>query len=97
MLLVGTAVIVAALAAVAGLVARHRPRPGLMVIAGLGVIGLLAVVTAPVFTPVDLLAPAAATGVGLGVFGWLHRLARPADRDTGTGRAGRRAARRPGR
>ena len=78
-LLAGTAVIVAALAAVAGLVARHRPRPGLMVIAGLGVIGLLAVVTAPVFTPVDLLAPAAATGVGLGVFGGLHRLARPAD------------------
>jgi DMSO/TMAO reductase YedYZ molybdopterin-dependent catalytic subunit len=74
-LLSGMAVVIAIVAALAGLAGRRRARPGLAVVAVLGLLGIAAVVAAPVFTPVDLVAPAVALGVGLGVFAGLHALA----------------------
>jgi DMSO/TMAO reductase YedYZ molybdopterin-dependent catalytic subunit len=75
-LLTGMAVVIAAVAALAGLVGRRRPARGLVVVALLGLLGLAAVVAAPVFAPADLVAPAVALLAGLAVFAGLHRLAR---------------------
>ncbi|MGH3588819.1 MAG: molybdopterin-dependent oxidoreductase, partial [Pseudonocardia sp.] len=87
-LLAGMAVVIAAVAAGAGLAARRRIAPGLVVVAVLGVLGLAAVVSAPVFTPADLAAPVVALVVGLVVFAGLHALAvrahHPARPDSGT-------------
>jgi DMSO/TMAO reductase YedYZ molybdopterin-dependent catalytic subunit len=74
-LLAGMAVVIAVVAAVAGLASRRRSGPGLVVVAALGVLGLAAVVFAPVFTPWDLVAPVVALAVGLVVFAGLHALA----------------------
>jgi DMSO/TMAO reductase YedYZ molybdopterin-dependent catalytic subunit len=74
-LLSGMAVVIALVAALAGLLARRRAAPGLAVVAALGLLGLGAVLVAPVFAPVDLVAPAVALAVGLGVFAGLHALA----------------------
>jgi DMSO/TMAO reductase YedYZ molybdopterin-dependent catalytic subunit len=74
-LLGGMAVVIAIGAALAGLAARRRAAPGIVVVAVLGVLGLAAVVFAPVFSPVDLIAPAVSLVVGVSVFAWLHRLA----------------------
>src|SRR3954468_12595286 len=59
-LLSGMAVVIAIVAALAGLAAHRRARPGLAVVAVLGLLGIAAVVATPVFTPVDLVAPAVA-------------------------------------
>ncbi|HWM58455.1 MAG TPA: molybdopterin-dependent oxidoreductase [Pseudonocardia sp.] len=74
-LLSGMAVVLAGIAAVAGLVSRRRPEPGTAVITALGLAGCAAVIFAPAFTAVDLLAPVVALGVGVAVFRVLHRLA----------------------
>ncbi|MEJ3651472.1 molybdopterin-dependent oxidoreductase [Actinomycetes bacterium KLBMP 9759] len=75
LLQVGVAVAVASVAALAGVASRRGPTPGLVVIGGLGAAGLAAVATAPAFGLADLVAPAVATAVGLGAFGWLYGLA----------------------
>ncbi|WP_246106373.1 molybdopterin-dependent oxidoreductase [Pseudonocardia kunmingensis] len=76
-LLAGMAVVIAVVAALAGLASRRRPGPGVVVVAVLGVLGFVAVLFAPVFAPVDVLAPTAALVVGVGVFRWLHARALP--------------------
>ncbi len=79
-LLAGMAVAIAVVAAVAGLASRRRSGPGLVVVTALGVLGLAAVVFAPVFAPLDLVAPVVALAVGLVVFAGLHAVATRADR-----------------
>lgn len=72
-LLGGMAVVIGLIAAVfVGIASRRTPRVGVTVITVLGVFGLLAVVNAPVFAPLDLLAPVVALGVGVGSFQLLH-------------------------
>ncbi|WP_232665605.1 molybdopterin-dependent oxidoreductase [Pseudonocardia sp. TRM90224] len=87
LLQVGVAVAVAAVAALAGIVSRRGPGPGLAIIGGLGLAGLAAVVAAPAFGLADLVAPIVAAAVGLAVFALLHGLARTAraGRPTGAG------------
>ncbi|MGQ0481617.1 MAG: molybdopterin-dependent oxidoreductase [Pseudonocardia sp.] len=76
-LLVGMAVVLGLLGIVAGLVSRRRWWPGLLLIAVLGVVGVLAVLEqSPAALAVA--APVASLLVGLGVFAGLHALARPA-------------------
>ncbi|MCO1656769.1 molybdopterin-dependent oxidoreductase [Pseudonocardia humida] len=74
-LLAGTAVLLVVVAAVIGLAARRRVLPGVVGVVGLGLAGLLAVVTAPGVGPVDLVAPLAAPVAGVAVLGWLRGLA----------------------
>lgn len=76
-LLAGMAVVLLVAAAGAGLLSRERPQPGVMAVTGLGLLGFAAVVFSPAFTPVDLLAPTAATGAGVLALRRLHALARP--------------------
>jgi len=75
-LLLGMVVVIAAVAVVAGLVSRRAPLPGLIVVGILGVVGLLAVLE-QAGPGLELLAPVAALLVGLSVFWWLNRRARP--------------------
>ncbi|MGH3565920.1 MAG: molybdopterin-dependent oxidoreductase [Pseudonocardia sp.] len=74
-LLGGMAVVIGLIATVAGIASRRAPRVGVTVITVLGVLGLLTVVNAPVFAPLDVLAPVVALGVGVGSFRLLHRVA----------------------
>jgi DMSO/TMAO reductase YedYZ molybdopterin-dependent catalytic subunit len=74
-LLLGVAVVVALVAVAAGLISRRDPRPGRRVVMVLGVLGLAAVVSSPVFTLPDLVAPLASMGAGLWAFRWLHETA----------------------
>lgn len=82
-LLTGMAVVIALVAAAAGIASRRRSWPGLAVVAALGLLGGLAVVeqTSGAWT---LLAPIAALVAGLAVFAGLHARARANPRrDTG--------------
>lgn len=72
----GIAGLLLAAAVIGGLGARRRPVIGAVVVGLLGVLGLAAAATSPVFRPTQLLAPAAALGVGLATLGWLNRLGR---------------------
>jgi DMSO/TMAO reductase YedYZ molybdopterin-dependent catalytic subunit len=74
-LLTGMAVVIVAVAAIAGLLSRYQARPGVVTVTVLGLLGFAAVVLAPAFAPLDLLAPAAAMAAGVGAFRLLHRLA----------------------
>ncbi len=74
-LLSGMGVVIAIVAALGGIASRHRPGPGLTVVAVLGTLGTLAVIFAPVFAPLDLVAPIGSLIVGLAVFAGLHALA----------------------
>ena len=74
-LLGGMAVVIAAVAAVAGLLSRRSARPGLAVVVVLGLVGLAVVVASPTFGPLSVLAPLASIVAGVGSFAWLHRLA----------------------
>jgi DMSO/TMAO reductase YedYZ molybdopterin-dependent catalytic subunit len=67
------------MAAVAGLISRRNRRPGVRVVMGLGVLGLVAVATAPVFSPLDVLAPLASLAAGVAVFRMLHGFALSVD------------------
>jgi DMSO/TMAO reductase YedYZ molybdopterin-dependent catalytic subunit len=89
-LLAGMAVVIALVAAAAGLASRRSPAPGLVAVGVLGMLGMAAVVFAPVFTPAGLVAPTVALVVGLAVFAVLHALALPAadHRTTSTDGAG---------
>ncbi|MBB6377224.1 DMSO/TMAO reductase YedYZ molybdopterin-dependent catalytic subunit [Pseudonocardia eucalypti] len=73
----GIAGLLLAAAVIGGLGARRRPVIGAVVVGLLGVLGLAAAATSPVFRPPQLLAPAAALGVGLATLGWLNRRGRP--------------------
>jgi DMSO/TMAO reductase YedYZ molybdopterin-dependent catalytic subunit len=78
-LLAGMAVVIALLAAAGGLAARRSATPGVAMIVVLGAIALLAVVSSPTFSPLDLAAPAASFGVGMLVFRRLHDMHRRLD------------------
>lgn len=71
-LLGGMAVVIAIVAALAGIASRRRPGPGLTLVTVLGVLGFLAVIFAPTFSPLDLIAPAVSLAAGVGVFRLLH-------------------------
>ncbi|GAA4850849.1 molybdopterin-dependent oxidoreductase [Pseudonocardia benzenivorans] len=74
-LLVGIAVVMLVVSALAGFASRRVPRPGVVTISVLGLLGLAAVAVAPTFAPLDVIAPAASIAVGVPVFRRLHRLA----------------------
>ncbi len=73
-LLSGMFVVITLVGAGAGLLSRERPNPAVWVLAAMGVLGAVAVYFAPTFAELDLVAPGAATLVGIGAFRWLHRL-----------------------
>ena len=77
-LLSGIAVVIAIVAALAGLASRRDPRPGLVTIVVLGALGFAAVAIAPVFSPLDLIAPLVSIVAGVLSFRWLYSLARRA-------------------
>ncbi|MFC7656127.1 hypothetical protein ACFQV8_05940 [Pseudonocardia benzenivorans] len=71
----GIAVVMLVVSALAGFASRRVPRPGVVTISVLGLLGLAAVAVAPTFAPLDVIAPAASIAVGVPVFRRLHRLA----------------------
>ena len=73
-LLVGIAVVLLVVAALAGIAAYHRRSVGRAVIIVLGVVGFAAVCFSPVFAPVDLLAPLSSMMVGLSAYARLYHL-----------------------
>ena len=83
-LLVGMFVVITLVAAAGGLASRWRPEPGMVVIGAMGVLGRPAVISGPVFTQADLLAPLAAVVAGVGAFALLHGLGLRAQCRTGT-------------
>ncbi|CCH35305.1 molybdopterin-dependent oxidoreductase [Actinosynnema sp. NPDC047251] len=74
-LLVGMAVVIAAVAVVAGLLSRTSPLPGTILATALGALGVAAVLYRPDLGQLAVLAPVAAGVVGVLVFRWLHRAA----------------------
>ncbi|MBO0848456.1 MAG: molybdopterin-dependent oxidoreductase [Pseudonocardia sp.] len=74
-LLVGVGVVLLAVAVVTGLASRSNARPGRWVLVTLGLVGIAAVFSSPVFALADLVAPAVAMGAGLWSFRWLHERA----------------------
>lgn len=74
-LLAGMAVVLVLLAALAGLLSRRRPLPGTIVIAVVGLLAGIAVLTRPDLGQLALLAPLVSLAAGLGTFHWLHALA----------------------
>jgi DMSO/TMAO reductase YedYZ molybdopterin-dependent catalytic subunit len=84
-LLAGMAVVITAVAVVAGLLARRGPAPGLALVVALGLVGAGCAAVAPTFTVGYLLAPAAALVAGSTTFAVLHGLARHAERAGPTG------------
>jgi DMSO/TMAO reductase YedYZ molybdopterin-dependent catalytic subunit len=74
-LVAGVGVVLALVAVAAGLASRRGPRPAVVVVSALGLLGLAAVVFSPAFAPLDLLAPAAALFTGVTVVRRLHPLA----------------------
>jgi DMSO/TMAO reductase YedYZ molybdopterin-dependent catalytic subunit len=91
-LLGGIAVVVAVVAALAGIASRRSPRPGLATVLVLGVLGFAAVAFAPVFSPLDLVAPLVSIAAGMLSFRWLHGLARRTyDTDAGDDGVSRRS------
>ncbi|RZT85014.1 DMSO/TMAO reductase YedYZ molybdopterin-dependent catalytic subunit [Pseudonocardia sediminis] len=73
-LLGGMAVVIAALAVVAGLASRRRSGPGLTVIVVMGLVATLCAVLAPTFGALDLVPPFASLVIGFAVFLVLHRV-----------------------
>jgi DMSO/TMAO reductase YedYZ molybdopterin-dependent catalytic subunit len=74
-LLGGMAVVLLLFAAVAGILSRRGPWPGLVLATVLGALGIAAVLTRPDTDVVDVLAPVGSLLSGVGVFLWLHSLA----------------------
>lgn len=66
-LLTGMAVVIVAVAVGAGLLSRDRPKPGAVVVVVLGAVGFLAVLSAPVFSVLDVVAPLVSLVVGVAV------------------------------
>ncbi|MDT7616691.1 MAG: hypothetical protein QOF00_4138 [Pseudonocardiales bacterium] len=90
-LLTGVGVVLLLVAIGAGLVSRRVPRPGVVVVSVLGLLGVAGVMFAPTFAPLDLLAPVAALGTGVTVLRRLHALALSVDAPARTGGISRRA------
>ena len=88
----GAALLVVAM--IAGLVSRRRPWPGMAFAAVIGLVGLAAVLSQFNVEPLGILAPIASLVAGVGVFGWLHRLAsrkaEPKEEETETAGPSRR-------
>jgi DMSO/TMAO reductase YedYZ molybdopterin-dependent catalytic subunit len=84
-LLGGMAVVLLVFAAVAGLLSRRSPRPGVVLAVALGGLGIVAVLARPDLTVVDVLAPLASLVAGVGVFLWLHAFASRKDDTAATG------------
>ncbi|OLF15816.1 molybdopterin-binding protein [Actinophytocola xanthii] len=82
-LFAGVALVVLACAAGAGVLARTRPAPGLLVVAALGVVGFVAVLGRPDLGQLGIAAPAASLLTGATVFSLLHRRAVPLAADRG--------------
>jgi len=74
-LLGGMAVVMIALAVVAGLISTRRPLPGQVLIGLFGALGIAAVFGRPDLGQLALAAPAASLLVGVWIFGFLHRSA----------------------
>ncbi|WP_051791640.1 molybdopterin-dependent oxidoreductase [Amycolatopsis jejuensis] len=74
-LLGGMAVLLLLVAAAAGLLSRRSPWPGVVIVAGFGLVGGVAVYSRPDLTVVALLAPLASLVAGVAVFLLLHRIA----------------------
>jgi DMSO/TMAO reductase YedYZ molybdopterin-dependent catalytic subunit len=75
-LLSGMAVVIAVVGVIAGLISRRSRTPGLMLIAVLGLVAGVAVLSRPTAGSFDVLAPLAALITSAGTFAVLHRLAR---------------------
>jgi DMSO/TMAO reductase YedYZ molybdopterin-dependent catalytic subunit len=82
-LLSGMAVVIAVIGVAAGLISRRSRTPGLALIAVLGVIAGVAVLSRPAAGSFDVLAPLAALIISAGTFAALHRLARLGYSETG--------------
>jgi DMSO/TMAO reductase YedYZ molybdopterin-dependent catalytic subunit len=74
-LLGGLAVVLAAVAVLAGMAGRRSPTPTVAIVVALGVVAGAAVWTAPAFAQLDLAPPLAALITGVWTVGWLHRRA----------------------
>jgi DMSO/TMAO reductase YedYZ molybdopterin-dependent catalytic subunit len=74
-LLSGMAVVILVLAVVAGILSRRSARPGLVITAAFGLVGIAAVVVRPDIRPLGVLAPIASLVACVGVFRWLHGMA----------------------
>jgi DMSO/TMAO reductase YedYZ molybdopterin-dependent catalytic subunit/uncharacterized membrane protein len=105
-LLASMAVVMVALAAIAGLLSRRSALIGTVIIGLFGVIGIAAVFGRPALGQLSLLAPVASLVVGVLVFRWLHGLGlrRAADEedtgaeaDTDSGKEQQEAAHDPNR
>jgi len=81
-LLGGMAAVILVFVAVAGVLSRRRPTPGMVLIGVLGVIGMLAIFKRPDVGQLGPLAGAAALGAGVLAFGWLHAKAMTHTTDT---------------
>ena len=92
-LLSGMAVVIAVIGVAAGLISRRSRIPGLALIAVLGVIAGVAVLSRPTAGSFDVLAPLAALITSASTFAALHRLARLSYSETrdGSARIPRRA------
>lgn len=71
-LLLGMAVVLVALAAVAGLLSRRSPTPGTVLAVVVGLLGVVAVLYRPDLGQLGVLAPVASLAAGVAVFRWLH-------------------------
>jgi len=96
-LLLGVGVVLVLVAVLAGLASRRDVRPGRRVVVVLGVVGLAAVISSPVFTLPDLVAPLASLGAGLWTFRWLHERAMALAVDHAASRVASQVALLPGR
>jgi DMSO/TMAO reductase YedYZ molybdopterin-dependent catalytic subunit len=74
-LLLGMALVLLIVAAVAGLLSRRRPWPGVALAVVVGVLGFVAVLSRPDLGQLGILAPLASLLAGVLVFRWLHGLA----------------------
>jgi DMSO/TMAO reductase YedYZ molybdopterin-dependent catalytic subunit len=74
-LLLGMAVVLLIVAAVAGLLSRRYPWPGMALAVVVGVLGFVAVLSRPDLGQLGILAPLASLLAGVLVFRWLHGLA----------------------
>ncbi|MBP2325944.1 DMSO/TMAO reductase YedYZ molybdopterin-dependent catalytic subunit [Kibdelosporangium banguiense] len=85
-LLAGMAVVLLLVAAIAGIVSRRSPLPGVVVATLLGGLGIVAVLTRPDTDVIDVLAPLTSLVAGVGVFMWLHGVAFRTTTVDGSGR-----------
>ncbi|GAB3548441.1 DMSO/TMAO reductase YedYZ molybdopterin-dependent catalytic subunit [Actinopolyspora lacussalsi] len=94
-LLVGMGIVIAALAAVGGLVSRRTPVPGMTMITGFGLLGMAATVSRSSLDPLALTAPVTAALMGVAAFAWLHRAAsaKPQGSEPASARSGQDAER----